>query len=116
VLQARSLLLQSVVIVLQHLDQLLEVVNLLSVVKFDLFQVDAIVVGNSSHSSKSSVFGHEVLDMPAEVVQLVKQLNILLVFLFLLLAKQVKSLHQVLQVRRPRQVSVHLLQIVDLVL
>ena len=60
--QVSSLFLQLVVVVLQHLYQLLKVFNALLVVQFDCLKTNTEVVGNIRHSSQLTVLGSHVVD------------------------------------------------------
>ena len=60
--QVSSLFLQLVVVVLQHLYQLLKVLDTLLVVQFDCLKTNTEVVGNICHSSQLTVLGSHVVD------------------------------------------------------
>jgi hypothetical protein len=62
-LQAGSLLLELVVVVLQHLDQLCVVLDLLVRVELNSSQINAIVIRNLSHLAKSAVFCSQILKL-----------------------------------------------------
>ena len=68
VLQFCSLLLKPVVVILQHSDELLEVIDLLFVSEFDLLSIDSVVARNSSHLSQDPVLSHEVLKLVLQIV------------------------------------------------
>ena len=77
-LQFGSLCLESIVIILEHTDQFLVVIDLVTVQKLDLCSVDAIIGGNSGKSPQGFVLSHEVLNLILKVVNLPFQFNFLL--------------------------------------
>ena len=85
-LEVGSFLLKFVVIVLEHLDELLVVLNALLVVQLDRLQRNAIIVWNISHASQLSVLSREVVNKVGEGVDLSHQRRDLLVLLLFLLA------------------------------
>lgn len=97
-LDVGPLLLKFVIVVLQHLDELLVVLDALLVVQLDVLEVDAEVVWDVRHPTKLAVLCRHVINQVGQVVNLAHQLGDLLFLLFFLLAKQVNPLDRLLDV------------------
>ena len=91
-LQIGALFFELVVVVLQDLDQLLVVLDALLVEQLDVFELDAVVVGNVGHTPQLPVLSGEVINEIRKGVDLAHQGGDLLVLLFFLLAKELDSL------------------------
>ena len=97
-LKVSSLFLELVVVILEHLDKLLEVFNSLLVIQLDRLERDAIVVWHICHAAQLAVFCRHVIHDVRQVVDLAHQSSDLLFKLFLLLAKNVNLPNRLLNV------------------
>ena len=76
VLQLCPLLLQLVVVVLKDLDELAEVLNLLTVEQFDFLDINAEIFWRADHLAQSAVFCGEVFDEVGQLVVLSHRLGV----------------------------------------
>lgn len=97
-LEFGALFLKLVVVVLQHLDQLLKIVDFLFVVQLDLVELYAVVVWHVCHLSQSAVFSDKVLDLVGQVVDFVEQVVNFLVLGVFLGSENIDAFHRVASV------------------
>ena len=72
--------LQAIVILLQHSDQLLIVVDLLSVKELNLLCVDTVVLGNVGHLTEGTILCEGTFELIGLLVDFLKELYRFLVF------------------------------------
>ena len=92
-LQLCPFLLQSVVVLLQHSDQLLVVVYLLSVQELDLLRIDTVVLRHIGHLPECPVLSQRTLQLIGLLVDLLQQFHHFLVLGILLHAQLVELVH-----------------------
>jgi len=72
-LQIGTFLLKLVVVILQHFDKFLEILNTLLVVQLDSFQRNTIVVRDIGHSPQLAVLGSHIVHNVGKFVNLTHQ-------------------------------------------
>lgn len=116
VLQACSLLLELVVVVLEHLDQFGVGLNLLVRIELNLCQVDSIVVRNGSHLSEGPILSGQVFHLALQGVDKLQMLSDACLLRISLLPEPFDTLHTLAHVSVSRVELQILGQPVDLVL
>ena len=83
-LEVGTLLFKFVVVILEHLYQLLEILNTLLVIQLDRLERDSVIVWHICHSAQLAVFSGHIIDYVRQIVDLGHQrVNLLLSGLFL---------------------------------